>query len=111
MDNKTKMGIGALLLASSVGVGVGRLTAAPPRPEVRLVGMSIDPVVALSVEVSGKMRRIQCTDVNGSVTKLNGKGFPDAKELCTAAEQFSAKAKASVGLLSNSIAQASESAK
>jgi hypothetical protein len=107
MDNKTKTAIGALFLASSIGVGVGRLTAAPSQPDVKIVGMSIEPNVSNALVVGDKMQRIQCSDVNGPVTKLNGQDFTAGADLCDAANKFATGAKASVGLLANTIAQMS----
>ena len=104
MDNKTKTAIGALFLASSIGVGVGRLTAAPT-PVVKLVGASFEPVVGLTVMVDNKPKRLQCTDASGTVVKLNGQDFPDGKELCAATVTFSVGAKASVGLLADKISK------
>ena len=109
MNNRTKLG--ALFLASSLGVGVGRITAAPPVPSMRVVGMTIEPAVSVVLEVEGRPSRVQCSDASGLVVKLNGKEFPAAKGLCDAANQFASGAKASVGLLSSKIAETSKESK
>ena len=106
MDNKTKMGLGALVL--SAGIGVGRLTAAPTTPPVKLVSMTIEPVVGLTVMVENKPRRLQCTDASGVIVKLDGREFPEGKDLCAAAVTFSVGAKASVGMLADKLSKPAE---
>lgn len=103
MDNKTK--VGALFLAATVGATAMRLAAAPNQPDMRLIAVTVEPAIVLTLTVRGKTARLQCTDADGAAVKLAGRPFSPADELCATLSKTTADAKASVGLMAEAIDQ------